>query len=167
MNHAPPPVSPPDDALGALGALGAVTAQWMALVQPWLQGGAQGAAGLGHMGGAGGVSGSATGGSPDVRLAALLAQAQWLATSSLGRVAQRGSRSWGEYLQAAAAGGSTTGSGVTVDAARLHLRRLRECALDEARLLDTQFQALDEQLRALVDGAEPSAEPHRHARPKR
>jgi hypothetical protein len=169
MNPAPPPASPSEDPLGSLGALGAVAAQWMALAQPWLQGaapGVKGQTGLGGVGGLAGLNGSTAAGGPDARLAGLLAQAQWLATGSLGRVVQRGTTSWGEYLRAAAAGGGA-GSGMTVDAARLHLRRLRECALDEAHLLDTQFQALDEQLRALLDGGEAAAEPRPHARPKR
>lgn len=105
-----------------------------------------------------------------MQLAALLAQAQWLCTAALMRLVQRGAVAWAEVGRTAAQpGAGEPASAQAVDAARLHLRRLREMALDEARALDSQLLALDEALRALAEVPPAAAEPNpprRRARAK-
>lgn len=101
----------------------------------------------------------------------LFAQAHLASAAAGMRCWSRWAQSWAEYRQAAmpaAAPRADDGEalGRAVDEARAHLRRLGEIALDEARLLDTQMQALSEQLRTVVEDPAAPGAPRRRARAK-
>jgi hypothetical protein len=105
--------------------------------------------------GMGTAAGAATGAAPAAPLEALLMQAQWLCSGSLLRSGQRAAQSWLQYTQAAPADAPLA---VRVDAARAHLRRLSEIAIDEARSVNQQLMALDDQACQLATAAAAPAE---------
>jgi hypothetical protein len=132
---------------------------WQALLAAWPGAGVAPGA-LSGIGGIGGVG--ATTAAP---LEGLLMQAQWLCGASLVRSGQRAAQSWLQYTQAAPADAAPE---ARADAARAHLRRLAEIAVDEARSVGQQLMALDEQVCNLVVAAAPAAATPvvRRARPK-
>ncbi|GEM_PF-5967921 len=100
----------------------------------------------------------------------VLAQAHWLASGVSMRVWTRAAQSLVQYQQESGAAerpADAAGPARQHDAARAHLRRLGEIALEEARSLDAQLQGLSEQLRAsMEDPAAPKPHRRRYARAK-
>jgi len=100
----------------------------------------------------------------------VLAQAHWLATGVSMRVWTRAAQSLVRYQQesgTADAPAAAEGPARQADAARAHLRRLGEIALEEARSLDAQLQSLGEQLRASMEDPAAAKPPQRrYARAK-
>lgn len=101
----------------------------------------------------------------------VLLQAQGAASAAMLRGAQRGAESWATYLTATQALDSATEGAAPwrrVDEARAHLRRLAEIAHDEARVLESQLRALDEQLRQATapPASATDGPPRRYARAK-
>ena len=106
---------------------------------------------------------------------AVLAQAQVAGAATLLKVWTRSAQSLAEYqreVQRGAGDGDRTPQAAAnlaaqVDHARAHLRRLSEIALEEGDALDGQMQALDQQLRALIEEPVAAApKPRRYARAK-
>ena len=100
-----------------------------------------------------------------------ITQAHGVAAGTSMRVWTRGAQSLAQYQQeSAAAGGAADADQVArqADAARAHLRRLGEIALEEAHTLDTILQGLAEQLRASMETPATGADlpPRRYARAK-
>lgn len=151
---------------------------WGGLLEPWLRAfaaltssRAPGDAAVHQQPEAHDLHGLGTGG----HLLAVLAQANLALAAALMRFGGRSIQSWAEYQ--AATGGmrslvSTSGMdrealATLVDQARAHLRRVGESAVEEARVLDLQMQAIAEQLRAIVEDQPSSSDtPHRYARTK-
>lgn len=117
---------------------------------------------------AAGVAGLAGAGNP---CSQTINQAHVAAAGTSVRVWTRGAQSLAQYQQeSAAAAGPAQADQVArqADAARAHLRRLGEIALEEAHALDSTLQGLAEQLRAAMDMPATGAElaPRRYARAK-
>ena len=100
-----------------------------------------------------------------------ITQAHAVAAGASMRVWTRGAQSLAQYQQdSAAAGGPADADQVArqADAARAHLRRLGEIALEEAHSLTTTLQGLAEQLRASMETPATGVDlpPRRYARAK-
>ena len=100
-----------------------------------------------------------------------ITQAHVVAAGTSMRVWTRGAQSLAQYQQeSAAAGGPADADQVArqADAARAHLRRLGEIALEEAHALSITLQGLAEQLRASMETPATGADlpPRRYARAK-
>lgn len=106
----------------------------------------------------------------------VLAQAHLVAASASMRAWTRSAQSLAQYQQDSSAAGAASVAGAAgaeqagrqTDAARAHLRRLGEIAIEEAHALDTQLQGLGEQLRAAMEDPAVTADlrQHRYARAK-
>ena len=104
-------------------------------------------------------------------IAQAITQAHVVAAGTSMRVWTRGAQSLAQYQQdSAAAGGPADADQVArqADAARAHLRRLGEIALEEAHSLDATLQGLAEQLRASMETPATGTDlpPRRYARAK-
>ena len=100
-----------------------------------------------------------------------MTQAHLAAAATSMRVWTRGAQSLAQYQQdSGAVGGAADADQVArqADAARAHLRRLGEIALEEAHSLTTTLQGLAEQLRASTETPATGADlpPRRYARAK-
>ena len=100
-----------------------------------------------------------------------ITQAHAVAASASMRVCTRGAQSLAQYQQdSGAVGGAADADQVArqADAARAHLRRLGEIALEEAHALTTTLQGLAEQLHASMETPATGADlpPRRYARAK-
>ena len=99
-----------------------------------------------------------------------MTQAHVVSAGASMRVWTRGAQSLAQCQQeSAAAGGPADTDQVArqADAARAHLRRLGEIALEEAHALAATLQALSEQLRASMETpTETALPPRRYARAK-
>ncbi|NRF66881.1 hypothetical protein HLB44_07790 [Aquincola sp. S2] len=149
-----PPNPSPNDPLGEL------MRAWSGMAAAAMPG----ADALGAMAGAPGAAAPA--GNPAV---GALAQAHWLASGVWLRLGSRAAQSLAQYQHecgAATHPGGADAPARQADAARAHLRRLGEMALDEARALDAQLQGLAEELRASMDDPAAGPAPRRHARAK-
>lgn len=98
-------------------------------------------------------------------------QAHGVAAATSMRVWTRGAQSLAQYQQeSAAAGGAADADQLArqADAARAHLRRLGEIALEEAHSLAATLQNMAEQLRASMETPATGADlpPRRYARAK-
>ncbi len=100
----------------------------------------------------------------------VLAQAHLVAAGASMRAWTRSAQSLAQYQQDSSAAGAAGAeqAGRQTDAARAHLRRLGEIAIEEAHALDTQLQGLGEQLRAAMEDPAVTADlrQHRYARAK-
>ena len=100
-----------------------------------------------------------------------MTQAHLVAAATSMRVWTRGAQSLAQYQQdSGAVGGAADADQVArqADAARAHLRRLGEVALEEAHSLAATLQGLSEQLRASMETPATAADlpPRRYARAK-
>ena len=99
-----------------------------------------------------------------------ITQAHLVAAAASMRLWTRGAQSLAQYQQeSGAAGGPADADQVArqADAARAHLRRLSEIALEEAHSLAATLQGLSEQLRASMETlTETDLPPRRYARAK-
>ena len=100
-----------------------------------------------------------------------ITQAHAVAAGASMRVWTRGAQSLAQYQQdSGAVGGAADADQVArqADAARAHLRRLGEIALEEAHTLDAILQGLAEQLRSSMETPATGADlpPRRYARAK-